>query len=278
MHAALNLCNSNDPSFDDVISIIIKSHIDILSDDLLSNTIKFGAALEQAHWDYEDNYADAYRSIKHMSFKKFIAHILPRCPGHIRGLYPRPHKLINRYYQYKKKIPVCGCIVLNKDMTRVILVTDFKNRHYTFPRGKIDPGESTYECALREVAEEIGQDMRPYTTIEDEIVKFSSGRNVTMYVALGVPEDIVFAPKTKKEIMDIRWYDINDLPHQTYDVNVFVEPLRRWISRRCRSMSIPDSSWRRVVRRHRTYSFRERNIKHLEPHDMAAVTMSTSLP
>lgn len=223
--------SSNDletPSFKHVISLILTKHISSLSNEQLKNVIQLGKILEKAHWIYEDEYADIYSHIRHMTFKKFINHIFTKCKK-LRDIYPEPHKIVYNYYQYKKKIPVCGCIILNDKMDKVLLVTDFKNKYQTFPRGKINANESPYDCAIREVYEEIGQDVSAYTNENDKIIQFSGGRNVTMFLSTNVPENLIFHPRTKKEISDIKWCFIKNIPSETYDVYPFIKKLSKWI-------------------------------------------------
>jgi ADP-ribose pyrophosphatase YjhB (NUDIX family) len=52
------------------------------------------------------------------------------------------------------KIPTCGGIIMNKEMTKVLLVQGFGG-NWSFPRGKINQeyqDEQLTECAIREVS------------------------------------------------------------------------------------------------------------------------------
>jgi mRNA-decapping enzyme subunit 2 len=49
------------------------------------------------------------------------------------------------------KIPTCGGILMNEEMTKVVLVQGFGG-NWSFPRGKINQDEQLTECAIREVS------------------------------------------------------------------------------------------------------------------------------
>lgn len=53
----------------------------------------------------------------------------------------------------------------------------------------------------------------------------------TCYVCLGVPEDFDFAPVARKEVDEIQWFDIDDMP-KTFAVLPFLGRLRGWIKKR----------------------------------------------
>ena len=46
-----------------------------------------------------------------------------------------------------------GCVLLNKDKTKVALVVR-KENEYSFPKGHVEKGEKIIDCALRETEEE----------------------------------------------------------------------------------------------------------------------------
>lgn len=222
------------PSFNTIIRTIINTYITPLRN--TGNVIDIGYALEQAHWKYEDDYVDNYMHIHKMTFKKFVNMIFSKC-GWLKKRFSRSQRIIQSYYQHKKRIPVCGCILLNSKMTKVLLVTDFKNKNHTFPRGKINAGEQPFDCAIREVDEEIGNDVTRYANSDDYFVISSGGRNVTMFICANVPETLDCKPRTKKEIQDIKWVDISNLTLiRTYDVEPFIEPLLAWIQRRTKQL------------------------------------------
>lgn len=231
-----NICS---PTMEQVIQSIIRDDISPQLEKIRDNVPKLGALMEKAHWKYEDEFADVYTdSIRSLKFKDFTKRVFERCNRlYCQNNRKAADQMVKEYYRYKKKIPVCGCIILNPDMTKVILVTDFNKKHQTFPRGKIneDTGENRYECAIREVFEEVGVDMTPYTNPDKKFIEWSAGREVTMFLATNVPENTEFKIMTKKEIRCVKWYDIRRIPRTSYDVKPFISRLKKFVGRKRRS-------------------------------------------
>ncbi|CAM9373798.1 unnamed protein product [Chrysoparadoxa australica] len=59
-----------------------------------------------------------------------------------------------------------------------------------------------------------------------------------MYIAQNVPEDYNFVPKVRKEISEVAWFPIDNLPKGTYGVEPFINRLKRWIKRKRKRRSI----------------------------------------
>ena len=57
------------------------------------------------------------------------------------------------------RIQLSGCTIVNDD-EELLLLWKKKHRHYEFPGGKVEDGESLEETALRECKEELGVDVR----------------------------------------------------------------------------------------------------------------------
>lgn len=131
---------------------------------------------------------------------------------------------------YKSEIPVCGCILLNPELTKIALACDWGGKSWMFPRGKIDEGESSFECALRETLEETGFDARSYCNEDDILVSIINGKINRLFVASAVPENTNFVPQTRKEVSKVEFFKIDSLPNSTYGVTPFIPKLKRWIS------------------------------------------------
>ncbi len=72
-----------------------------------------------------------------------------------------------------------------------------------------------------------------------------ASQTINLFVARGVPEDTAFATQTRKEIGEIAWFELDEIPHnnQFYMVAPFVPLLRRWIKgskKQSASSSSPD--------------------------------------
>ena len=89
---------------------------------------------------------------------------------------------------------------------------------WAFPKGKLDPGESLIECALREVDEETGFRCRAGRYLGVTTFAKPSGRpKVVAYWAM---EIIDGGFEVNDEIDDIRWVRLDDLKaHLSYDVD-----------------------------------------------------------
>jgi len=163
-------------------------------------------------------------------------------------------KAFEEFLQYKTRVPVRGAIMLNVDMDSAVLVKGWKkSANWSFPRGKINKDEDDLDCAIREVYEETGFDIREAGLVPPkEDVKYIEvtmrEQQMRLYVFRNVPMDTQFEPKTRKEISKIAWYRLSELPafrkkgnlHTTdaaaaanankfYMVAPFLVPLKKWV-------------------------------------------------
>ncbi|KAJ8114283.1 hypothetical protein OPT61_g3809 [Boeremia exigua] len=145
--------------------------------------------------------------------------------------------------------------MLNQEMTHAVLVKGWKKgAKWSFPRGKINKEEDDLDCAVREVWEETGFDLKeaglvlPAEQMKSITVTMRE-QSMMLYVFRGVPMDTYFEPRTRKEISKIDWYKLTDLPtvrrknqaqqqgtgqdlikeSSFYMVAPFLGPLRAWI-------------------------------------------------
>ena len=146
--------------------------------------------------------------------------------------------------------------MLNEEMDSVVLVKGWKKgANWSFPRGKINKDEPDLDCAVREVYEETGYDIKAAGLVGNEretkyIEVTMREQHMRLYVFRGVPMDTYFEPRTRKEISKIEWYKLSDLPtirkkkqqqdgkgedlavnaNKFYMVAPFLVPLKKWIS------------------------------------------------
>ena len=127
--------------------------------------------------------------------------------------------------------------MLNPTWDKAILVKGWKsNAAWGFPKGKINQNETDRDCAIREVWEETGYDMSPHydpnrkphsqdshsnppslakgldLSENDWIDVNIHSQTVRFYIVPGVREDTVFETRTRKEISQISWHALKDLP------------------------------------------------------------------
>lgn len=119
-----------------------------------------------------------------------------------------------------------------------MLVTNYTNKHFGFPRGKVNEGEDGVSCAIREVWEEIGIDITDYINEESSITFTNKKESKTMYVVIGVPENTKFNPNhiTRKEIGKIEWtylfdFEIQKDTDKFYGIKHFLPPLKMYIEK-----------------------------------------------
>ena len=121
------------------------------------------------HWFYEDFIREENPKFPSLPLKRFSAMLFEACPV----LYQWSHdheQAFNKFLQYKTRVPVCGAIMLNDAMDKVlssfllsvlsltiyplqcVLVKGWKSSSgWGFPKGKINETEPRPTCAIREV-------------------------------------------------------------------------------------------------------------------------------
>ena len=82
--------------------------------------------IEQAWWFYEDFFADKYPHIPHFKdLKAFAEKIFTTCPL-LDRIQHKFTELFTDFGNYRSEIPVCGCILLSPDMTKMVLCCSWK--------------------------------------------------------------------------------------------------------------------------------------------------------
>ncbi|RYH00518.1 NUDIX domain-containing protein [archaeon] len=220
------------PTFEEALFDVEARFLYNLPENEINQTDRLFFQIEQAYWYYEDFKADRYPSLPHFkNLKGFAVRIFEHCEL-LKGKTNQFTKLFSDFTSYKSKIPVCGCILLNPDLSKVLLICNWNNESWTFPRGKINENENEFDCALREVNEEIGFNATPYCNPEDYMVVFQDEKKIQLFIGTNVPEDTAFATKTRKEVSKIEFFPLNALPSSTYHVLPFIPKLKRWIAQK----------------------------------------------
>ncbi|TGZ84027.1 DCP2-domain-containing protein [Ascodesmis nigricans] len=205
--------------------------------------------IEEAHWYYEDFLRDLNPHLPNYNLKVFIETLISHIPPSLTSQFESDNigNAFASFMAYKQRVPVRGAIMLNLAMDKCVLVKGWKSSAtWAFPRGKIDAEEGDLPCAIREVAEETSFDLTGYIKEGDYIEMTLKAQNIRLFVAPGVPEDVEFAPRTRKEISKIQWHDLADLPGYNFKKNgkeqfqqrsgryymvaPFMKALRKWIA------------------------------------------------
>jgi mRNA-decapping enzyme subunit 2 len=211
--------------------------------------------VEEAQWFYEDFIRPLDPSLPSLTLRAFSLRIFQHCPLFSQWDVQHYTTAFAEFLAYKSRVPVRGAIMLNEAMDQVVLVKGWKKgANWSFPRGKINKDEDDLDCAVREVYEETGYDIKEAGLVKDaQEMKYIEvnmrEQNMRLYVFRGVPMNTHFEPKTRKEISKIEWYKLTDLPtakknkHQEgvneslpmnankfYMVAPFLVPLKKWIA------------------------------------------------
>ena len=208
--------------------------------------------IEEAQWFYEDFVRPLDPNLPSLNLRQFCLKIFQHCPlfsGYDKAVHS---DAFSEFLAYKTRVPVRGAILLNKPMTEVVLVKGWKKgANWSFPRGKINKDEKDIDCAVREVYEETGYDIRAAGLIDVDsrfIEVTMREQHMKLFVIPDVPMDTHFEPRTRKEISRIQWYKLSDLPtskkvkqqpaaqdvnssaHKFYMVAPFLSPLKKIIA------------------------------------------------
>ncbi|HEX2070200.1 MAG TPA: NUDIX hydrolase [Thermoleophilaceae bacterium] len=105
-----------------------------------------------------------------------------------------------------KRIQAAGGVVMRRgpEETEIAVVHRPRYDDWSFPKGKLDPGETFEEAALREVREETGLICRLGPELAFAHYDDNEGRpKVVRYWLMAVIEDLGFEPND--EVDDLRW-------------------------------------------------------------------------
>ncbi|KAG6017594.1 hypothetical protein E4U54_005841 [Claviceps lovelessii] len=220
----------------------------------LSSVARICFQVEEAQWFYEDFIRPLNPTLPSMSLRTFCLRIFQHCPLLASFSVENHTKAFEEFLQYKTRVPVRGAIMLNHAMDSVVLVKGWKKgANWSFPRGKINKDEDDLDCAVREVYEETGLDLRAAGLVPTEknpkyIEITMREQQLRLYVFRDVPMDTKFQPRTRKEISKIQWYKLSELPafrkrgaqsqnessgpavNKFYMVAPFLFALKKWIT------------------------------------------------
>ncbi|EZA53268.1 mRNA-decapping enzyme [Ooceraea biroi] len=202
--------------------------------------------IELAHWFYLDFYCtEENPKLKSCNMKDFATHIFQHIPF-LKPHVQRIDAVLEEWKEYKQNVPTFGAIVLNEDMTKVLLVQSYWAKNsWSFPKGKVNEDEEPLHCAIREVLEETGFDISNLIDKNEYIESVINDQIVRLYIISGVQKDTKFQPKTRKEIKNVEWFAVADLPNTKKDMTPklkigvgpnaffmvvpFVKRMKRWI-------------------------------------------------
>jgi mRNA-decapping enzyme subunit 2 len=162
--------------------------------------------VEEAQWFYEDFVRPLDPTLPSLTLRQFCLLIFRHCP--LLAPFPEQQHIaaFDQFLAYKVRVPVRGAIILNDTLDEVLLVRGWKKgSNWSFPRGKINKDEDDLDCAVREVYEETGLNLATAGLVppkaEQKFIEVTMReQHMKLFVFKGVPQDIIFAPRTRKEI------------------------------------------------------------------------------
>jgi mRNA-decapping enzyme subunit 2 len=196
---------------------------------------------------------------KHMKpFSLAMFHLSPL----LQPMLPQFETMYEEFSTYKRSISTYGTILLNDDGSKIALCRTWKGKSWTLPGGKVNQGESGLDAAARETYEETGFDPQcerglcamlkeqeaegrlpdgltelPWKSLQENntdkllYTEAESNKRRTCYVCRGVPEDFPFEPVARKEVAEVAWHELTNLPKNTFGLIPFVGQLKGWIKR-----------------------------------------------
>ncbi|PRP76347.1 hypothetical protein PROFUN_15263 [Planoprotostelium fungivorum] len=200
--------------FNEVLEDLASRFIINLPSEELQSLERIGFHLEAAHWFYDDFYRERDRTLPAVNMKEFARSMFSSCPL-LRPFLNQysVDEILATFTHYKTRVPVCGGIILNPEMDKVLLVKGWSSRaSWGFPKGKINQNEREVDCAVREVYEETSLDLTGMLREEDVIEITTREQRVCLFLVAGIDESTKFFPRTRKEISKIEWIPLNELP------------------------------------------------------------------
>ncbi|KAI5651472.1 dcp2, box A domain-containing protein [Phthorimaea operculella] len=213
------------------------------------NLVRICFQIELAHWFYLDYYCtDESNNLNPCGIREFAAHIFHHVPQ-LRGHASSLDAVLKNWREYKQSVPTYGAILLDTDLTHVLLVQSYWTKaSWGFPKGKVNQDEEPWICAAREVYEETGFDISKLINKNDYIEAVIHDQIVRLYLIGHIPRDTKFQPRTRNEIKACEWFPLADLPANKKDMTPklkmgvspnaffmvlpFVKRMRRWVAER----------------------------------------------
>jgi 8-oxo-dGTP pyrophosphatase MutT (NUDIX family) len=150
--------------------------------------------------------------LKPCSIRTFAENIFRHCPFLMQHTN-QVDDILSKWKVFKHAVPTNGAIVLDETMKYVLLVQGFWTKaSWGFPKGKVVEEESEAKCAIREVLEETGYDISKQLN-EDHYLEISiNDQTIRLYIITNVSKTTKFEPRTRREIKEVRWFAIDELP------------------------------------------------------------------
>ncbi len=129
--------------------------------------------------------------------------------------------LIKKHLQHEGQISYCeqcqqfqfdpfncatSCIILNPQQDKILLVKQYGLDHYRFVAGYINRGEDAQECLIREIKEELNQEVIKMTFNDTKYFKKTNTLMINFIVTLA-NEDV---SQFNHEIDEATWFELSE--------------------------------------------------------------------
>ena len=183
--------------------------------------------LEKIYWEYLKNYKES-ESFLDLTFKRFCRILVQN--SDLYGIIDNFDNSFREYNLYRKCIPVCGFIMINKNKDKVLLVKSRFSDYWGFPKGKVAEGEDYLECGIRETLEETGFKLnrkKKYPKLELK----HNGRTQILFLATNIDEEFIFKPIDFEEISEVSFFSFDNLPDLTGNVIPFIPTIKNYLQK-----------------------------------------------
>lgn len=194
--------------------------------------------VQNPYWLYLDYGTKKYR-VAELTESEFCFNVMKRCQFLEKHLHSF-EETFNEFSRYRRMVPTYGAVLLNKEMTKLILVTSYKHSSKSFPKGKINEGETEVQCAIREVHEEIGIDITD--AINDQEYLFIEGvdeKFIKLFIINSLSESVQMKPTVSYEIEEIKFYSIDELERRCQgkekafgQVSEYLGAIKKWVCKK----------------------------------------------
>lgn len=237
-------------AYEDALDDVHTRFVLNLPDEELETSDRIFFQLEQAFWFYDDFICDRselpiprFKSLRPFAQKMF--QMSPLLDAN------KFEPMWAEFSEYKRNISTYGTILLNAAGDKMILCQVYFGKSWTFPAGKVNQHETGCDAGARETYEETGFDPNclygitkqmkdeadakgeslPWKPLDEDdgLVYVDGGKRRTLYVCRGVPENFPFAPVARKEVSEVEWHTLDDIPKKSFAVFPFLKQLKRWV-------------------------------------------------
>jgi len=164
--------------------------------------------VELAHWFYLDVMTAKHQTLPVLGELSFAQKLLLRS----RKIGLQETKAMFQSYRRRKgKLPVSGAVLLEPSLCEVVMVRGKLGKSavpWGFPKGKIEGTEDARACAVREVLEETGMDVKDLLVDAPMVQRRTNGKTFSLFLAVLPCRCDHFKPLVQGEIGDVAWMKV----------------------------------------------------------------------